>query len=118
MDRLMSANYGAARVVGLDLKDLLDERRRHLANYLAYEEMWMVCWTRPSAITKVELDKALKVRAEKKWVKASKAQFPHAAIDALRVRHRSFAQGGAVIDAERRAQVDTRGLRGIQEVIS
>ncbi len=93
MDRLMSANYGAAKVVGLDLKDLLDERRRHLSKYLAYEEMWLVCWTRPSAITPVELEKALKARASKKWVKATKAQFPHMAIDALRVRHRSFSQG-------------------------
>ncbi|MGE3769327.1 MAG: type IV secretion protein IcmB [Bdellovibrionales bacterium] len=93
MDRLMVANYSAAKVVDLDLKDLLDERRRHLSKFLAYEEMWVVCWTRPSAITKVELEKAQKARAQKKWVKASKAQYPHAAIDALRVRHRSFAQG-------------------------
>lgn len=93
MDRLMAANYGAAKVVGLDLKDLLDERRRHLSRYLAYEEMWLVCWTRPSAVTKTELEKADKERSKKKWVPAAKSQYPHKAIDALRVRHRSFTLG-------------------------
>lgn len=93
MERLMAANYGSAKVVGLDLKDLLDERRRHLSRYMAYEEIWMVCWTRPSAITKTELDKAEKERAKKKWPRANKSQYPHKAIDALRVRHRSFTLG-------------------------
>jgi len=89
MDRLMAPNYAAARTVDLDMSDLLDERRRHLSRFLAYEECWLALWTRPSAITKTELEKAKKTKLKKKWVPARWAQFPHAAIDALRVRHRS-----------------------------
>lgn len=95
MDRLMAPNYGATKTVDLDMTDLLDERRRHLSRYLAYEECWIALWTRPSAITKTELEKAQRNNKNKKWVKARWAQMPHAAIDALRVRHRSFVAGAA-----------------------
>lgn len=95
MDRLMAPNYGAAKTVDLDMSDLLDERRRHLSRFLAYEECWLALWTRPSAITKTELEKAKKAKSKKKWVPARWAQFPHAAIDALRVRHRSYVAGAA-----------------------
>ena len=95
MDRLMAPNFQAAKVVGLDMTDLLEERRRHLSRYLAYEECWCVLWTRPSAITKTELDKAMKAKKSQKWVKARWAQYPFAAVDALRVRHRSYVAGTA-----------------------
>jgi intracellular multiplication protein IcmB len=84
-----------AENVGLDVKDLLDERVRHLSHYLSYEECYFVLWTRPSAMTKQEQERARKEGAEerKKWVNAPGAQNPLAAIDALRVRHKSYVAG-------------------------
>jgi intracellular multiplication protein IcmB len=74
----------------LELEDLFDERVRHLSNYLSYEECYFVLWTRPSALTKNELKRAAVEAKEKKWVNAGYSQYPLAALDALRTRHRSF----------------------------
>src|ERR1700744_6655728 len=51
LDRLMRSNRSAARSLDLDLEDLLHERRRHLARYAAHEDMFIVLWTRPSALS-------------------------------------------------------------------
>ncbi|MEM6811373.1 MAG: type IV secretion protein IcmB [Pseudomonadota bacterium] len=75
---------------GLDVKDIFEERVRHLSRYLSFEECYFVLWTRPSILTKNELKRASKEAQEKKWVKASTSQYPLAALDALRTRHKSF----------------------------
>ena len=82
-----------ARNVGLELEDVLDERARHLSHYLIYEECYYVLWTRPSILTKNDLKRAVEGQKNKKWVTASQAQFPLAAIDALRAKHNSYVQG-------------------------
>lgn len=90
IDKLMKDNRAAALAIDLDLDDLLGERRRHLARYMAHEDIFLVLWTRSGAISKNELDKAIKERAEKKWVTAKDAQYPMAALDPLRVRHKGY----------------------------
>ncbi len=90
IDRLMKGNRVAIRALDLDLEDLLNERRRHLARYMAHEDMYIVLWTRPSALSKSEFKKSVSDRRAKKWVKARSAQFPLLAFEALRTRHKSY----------------------------
>lgn len=79
-----------AHSAGLDLDDLFDERIRHLSKYLSHEECYFVLWTRPSSLTKSEIQRARKEIKERKWLPAGYAQNPLAALDALRNRHKSF----------------------------
>jgi intracellular multiplication protein IcmB len=80
----------SSEAIGLDVKDIFDERVRHLSRYLSYEECYYVLWTRPSILTKNELKRASVDARQKKWVKAGYAQNPLAALDALRTRHKSY----------------------------
>lgn len=90
IDRVMRSNRSAARAMELDLDDLLNERRRNLARYMAHEDIYIVLWTRPSVLTKTDLDNAIKERGKKKWIDAKNSQNPMQALDALRTRHKSY----------------------------
>ncbi len=90
LKKALKTNRFAAQTMGLDLEDLLDEREHHLAKYLAHEEIYFVIWTRPSAVNKTELDDAVRVRRNKKWVVAKDSQHPFSALEPLRIRHKSF----------------------------
>lgn len=81
-----------ARNAELELEDLLEEKIDHLSNYLSYEECYFVLWTRTSALSKAEIKRTAKEQREKSktWVNAPFAQNPLAALEALRVRHKSF----------------------------
>ena len=78
IDKVMKSNRSAARAAELDLTDLLDERRKNLARYMAHEEIYFVVWTRPSVLSKSEASTAFKARGKKKWVSSSSAQFSDA----------------------------------------
>lgn len=80
----------SAEAIGLDVQDIFDERVRHLSRYLSYEECYYVLWTRPSILTKNELKRAAVDSRQKKWIKAGYAQNPLSALDALRIRHKSY----------------------------
>jgi len=90
LTRAMKGNRAAAQAAGLDLEDLLDERQRHLAQYLAHEEIYFVLWTRPKAISQMELKEAIRVRGEQKWVIAPDAQHPYTALSPLVSRHKGM----------------------------
>jgi len=90
LDTIMRPNRAAAANIGLELGDLFDERARHLAKYLAWEEAYVVVWTRPTSLTKSDIDRELKDKKSIKWVRASNAQFPFTALNSLRTRHKSF----------------------------
>ncbi len=87
---LLRPSYMTAQAIDLDLQDLFDERVSHLSDYLSYEECFFVLWTRPSVLTKNELNRAIKEVRSKKWVNAGYSQYPLAALDALRTRHKSY----------------------------
>ncbi len=89
----------AARNIGLDLEDLMDERVNHLEKFLSHEECFFVLWTRPSALTKSELKRSTEEVKEKakNWVTAPRAQSPLGILEPLRTRHRSFV--GAMMSA-------------------
>ena len=90
LEDLLNPARQTALDTGLAVKDIFDERVRHLSRYLSYEECYFVLWTRPSILTKNEMKRAAKESRNKKWVNAAQAQFPLAALDALRTRHKSF----------------------------
>lgn len=90
LEEMLRPSRLSAESVGLDVKDIFDERVRHLSRYLSYEECYYVLWTRPSILTKNELKRASVDARQKKWVKAGYAQNPLAALDALRTRHKSY----------------------------
>ncbi len=90
LETIMRPNRAAAANLGLDLQDLFEERARHLSKFLAWEECYVVLWTRPAAFGASDLRRELKTRSAIKWVNAPDAQFPFAALGALRTRHKSF----------------------------
>jgi intracellular multiplication protein IcmB len=89
---LMRYNKRAADAIGLDIKDLIEERASHLKNYMSWEECYFVLWTRPSVMSPTEGKKAKTKRTEKnkEWVSSPYAQRPLSAMDELRTRHRSY----------------------------
>ncbi|MEZ5815330.1 MAG: type IV secretion protein IcmB [Alphaproteobacteria bacterium] len=93
--------------IGLELDDLISERISHLQRFLSHEEAYFVLWTRPSILTKSEIDRSAKDSKEnaKEWVNASGSQYPFAALEPLRTRHKSFVS--AVLGA-----LDEMGLSG------
>ncbi|NBX66809.1 MAG: type IV secretion protein IcmB [Proteobacteria bacterium] len=93
VENLVKPSHQAARNIGLDLDDLFRERIRHMAHYIVWEECYFVLWTRPSILTKSDLARAAKEQQNKKWVNAPNAQFPLAALDILRARHKSYVAG-------------------------
>lgn len=90
LEKLVKASRMSADAMQLDVKDIFDERVRHLSRYLSYEECYFVLWTRPSILTKNELKRAADEAKNRKWLNAGFAQFPLAALSALRTRHKSF----------------------------
>ncbi len=94
-----------AKNLSLDLEDLFDERIRHLSHFTSYEECYFVLWTRPSILTKNEMERAHKNMQGKRWVNAGYAQYPYAAVNALRTRHKSFISAMM-------ASLDELGVRG------
>ncbi|MFP4313783.1 MAG: type IV secretion protein IcmB [Alphaproteobacteria bacterium] len=81
-----------AESCGMEMQDVLDERVRHLEKFLTHEECYFVLWTRPSSLTKSEYQRSAEEAKEraKEWMTAADAQYPLAALEPLRTRHKSF----------------------------
>jgi len=94
IEHFIKPSRNAARNMGLEVDDVFDERVKNLSKYLSYEECYFVMWTRPSALTKNEVERAAREAKEKKWLPAGHAQNPIAALDMLRTRHKSFISAG------------------------
>ena len=60
LERLVTPSKTTARNIGLEADDLFEERKRHLKKFISYEECYFVLWTRPSALSKAELDRIRK----------------------------------------------------------
>lgn len=90
LEDLMKPSRQTAVDTDLAVADVFEERVRHLSRFLSYEECYFVLWTRPSALTKTEMKHAKKDAQSKKWVNAPYSQYPLAAIEALRLRHKSY----------------------------
>ncbi len=90
LEDLMRPSRQTAVDTGLAVADVFDERVRHLSRFLSHEECYFVLWTRPSSLTKNEMKRASKDAKQTKWVNAPHAQHPLAAMDALRLKHKSY----------------------------
>ena len=86
-------NHISAKNIGLEIDDIFEERAKHLSKFLAWEEIYIVLWTRPSVLTKTELKREAEISRKKTWVRAENAQNPLAAFEGLRNRHDSFVSG-------------------------
>lgn len=90
LEHLVRPSRVSVRNMGLDVDDILRERISHLSSYLSYEECYFVLWTRPSVLTKSEIERAAKESKERKWLPAGYAQNAVAALDQLKIRHKSY----------------------------
>jgi intracellular multiplication protein IcmB len=92
LEKQVAPSRITATSVGLEVDDLLEERIRNLTSILSFEECYFVLWTRPSAMTKSEVERTAKdkQRQNKKWVNAGYGQNPLAGLEPLRNRHKSF----------------------------
>ena len=92
LDKLAKPSRDTAKNIGLDMDDLLTERVKNLERFVADEEAYFVLWTRPSILTKTESERAGKDAKEKAkgWLNAGNAQYPLAALEPLRTRHKSY----------------------------
>lgn len=105
LEKLSHASRQTAQNIGLEMEDVFEERLRNLSRYLSYEECYFVLWTRPSILTKSEIKRAASEAEKKKWVNAGYAQYPLAALEVLRTRHKSYVS--AVM-----AAIDELGISG------
>ena len=96
IDSILRPAKETAQRLGLDLGDLFNERVAHLSYYCAHEEVFLVLWTRPNALTSEQLRQAM--RDKQKAMKKDKippfrfTQNLLAAIPDLRDLHDSFVR--------------------------
>ncbi len=90
LKKMIRPNAMAARVIGLEIDDIFQERAKHLSHYISWEEIYFVVWTRPVILSKSDMAREAKRARGKKWIRAEEAQYPYAGVEGLRNRHRSF----------------------------
>lgn len=93
LPKMMKGSRTAAKSVDINMDDVFDEKERHLSNFLIWEEIYFVLWTRPSALTKNDLARAAKQARGRQWVPAADAQNPMTMIEPLKTRHKSYVMG-------------------------
>ncbi|TXH84907.1 MAG: hypothetical protein E6Q77_01510 [Rhizobium sp.] len=92
--RAIRQTQSVAEDAGLDIQDLLDERRRLLPQRLTGERSYLALWSRPTLLTKQETKNSIaNVREASRGLPSLKnAQLPGIALDALTTRHKSFCE--------------------------
>jgi intracellular multiplication protein IcmB len=90
---IMRVPQTVSQRLGMNLEDLFEERESHLSKYIVRESLYCVLWTRPSVLTKQELER-LKItqKPPEVWPKAVDTQAPHLASRKIIVRHMAFAE--------------------------
>lgn len=87
------------RKLGLDIEELMKERVDNLSRYCSSERVYLVLWTKPSALSPEELkreSKAMSAKVKEKNLPTTKdGQYLFRAIPGLRHRHSSFVQAVA-----------------------
>ncbi len=88
--RILMPTRRTAENIGLEIQDIFDEKEKHLANFLASEEIYFVLWSRPSALSKHDFARDVEESRKIKWIKAEEAQYPYAGLRALRTKHTNY----------------------------
>lgn len=93
VDRAISGIQRITEDAGLDVSDILEERRQLLPRRLAGERCYMTLWSRPGLLQKQEAKEAS--RSARQTFKdapiATEAQMPGVGAEQLLIRHRSVA---------------------------
>lgn len=90
---IMKTPQNIAHKLSVNLDDLFEERENHLSKFIVRENFYCVLWTRPSVLTKQELEKLkITIKPPAIWPKAIDTQAPHLASRKLIVRHTSFIE--------------------------
>lgn len=94
INRALAVTEGVAADTGLDIHDLIDERRQLLPQRLTGERCFTALWSRPTLLTRQEIKTSSeKARRDARGAPPMRhAQWPSLAIDALMTRHRSFSE--------------------------
>lgn len=92
LDVLNRPVFATAANTGLEISDLIEEKVKNLSTILSHEECYFVLWTRPSSMTKSEIQRVREEKQvqNKKWVNAPYGQNPLAGVESLRTRHKSY----------------------------
>lgn len=90
LKKIIRPNQAASRNIGLEIDDIFDERAKHLSHYISWEEIYFVLWTRTGVLSKSDFAREAERARKKRWVKAVDAQYPFAAVEGLRTKHKSF----------------------------
>lgn len=90
---LIKPSQQTAKNCEVDLEDLFEEKVRHLSHYLTFEECFFVLWTRPSALSKTEMERSVAEGKTQKRIPAGYAQNVLAGLEPLRNRHSSYVKG-------------------------
>ena len=99
--------------LGLELDDVMSERRRRLGPLLARETFAMACWTRPKALAADQAKRDRKKGRERRrrWLpELREAQCPFASPESLAPRHEAFVDAVGTTLSE--AGLETEGLDG------
>lgn len=91
--RYLEPAYETMKRLNLDMMDMLEERVSNLSNWTNYEACFMAVWTRPSGLTKAELQYEQKKKEkafENVTAPLNRAQNPFKGVSVLYDRHRSF----------------------------
>jgi len=96
IQEVFAAAEQTTKRLGLDLEDLFRERINHLSQYCASEQIYLVLWTRPTALSKAQMQnitkQQLQLLKQYKVPAFRNAQNFIAAIPDLRETHDSFVR--------------------------
>ncbi len=94
VERSLDGMRGVAKDVGLDVEDILQERRSLLPRRMAGERAYLVLWSRPGLLQKGEAEDARRrLRATFESAPSGRdGQMPGLGAEALLVRHRSVCE--------------------------
>ena len=96
IEDILAPARATARRLNLDLDDLFNERVNYISKYCAHEELYIVLWTRPFALSGEQLTRASKDKLnfirENKIPAFKNGQNLIAAIPDLREGHQSFVR--------------------------
>lgn len=96
LEDILQPAKNTSQRLNLSLDDLFEERIKYLAQYTAYEAVYLVLWTRPSSLTGEQLQRStkdkLKLIKEKKIPPFQRTQNVIAAIPDLRDSHDAFVR--------------------------
>jgi len=106
--KLMQSSRNTVKNLKLDMEDILDEKVDHVSQYLVHEDIFFVLWTRPSCLTKSEMEHAKKTAKSKEWVVSENSQYPYAGLEQVVLKHHSYVN--SMVSSLREMDIDVELL--------